>query len=72
MSINNFSDTIGNRTHGLPACRAVPEPTEPPLVEARKIAEILYEHSRTPMEYILNLFIFKGAYIFQKVLPITT
>jgi hypothetical protein len=24
------------------------------------------------MEYILNLFIFKGAYIFQKVLPITT
>jgi len=31
MSKKNFSDTIGNRTHDLPACNAVPQPTAPPL-----------------------------------------
>jgi hypothetical protein len=29
--MNNFSDTIGNRTRDLPACIAVPQPTAPPL-----------------------------------------
>jgi hypothetical protein len=32
MSMKNSSDTIGNRTHDLPACRAVPQPTAPPRV----------------------------------------
>jgi len=30
MSMKNSSDTIGNRTRDLPACRAVPHPTTPP------------------------------------------
>jgi len=30
MSMKNFSDTIGNRTHNLPACSSVPQPTAPP------------------------------------------
>ena len=28
--MKNSSDTIGNRTRDLPACSAVPQPTEPP------------------------------------------
>jgi hypothetical protein len=31
MSMKNSSDTIGNRTHDVPACSAVPQPTAPPL-----------------------------------------
>jgi len=30
MSIENFNETIGNRTRDLPACSAVPQPTAPP------------------------------------------
>ena len=28
--MKNSNDTIGNRTHDLPACSAVPQPTAPP------------------------------------------
>jgi len=28
--MKNSNDTIGNRTRKLPACSAVPQPTEPP------------------------------------------
>jgi hypothetical protein len=31
MSMKNFNDTTGNRTHELPACSAVPQPTAPSL-----------------------------------------
>jgi hypothetical protein len=30
MSMKNSNDTIGNRTHDLPACSAVYQPTAPP------------------------------------------
>ena len=30
--MKNSNDTIGNRTHGLPECSAVPQPTVPPRV----------------------------------------
>ena len=30
MLLKNSSDTIANRTHGLPDCSAVPQPTGPP------------------------------------------
>jgi hypothetical protein len=30
MSMKNSNDTIGNRTHDLPVCMAVPQPTAPP------------------------------------------
>ena len=30
MSMKNSNDTIGNRTHDLPSCSAVPQPTAPP------------------------------------------
>jgi hypothetical protein len=29
MSLKNSVETIGNRTHNLPACSAVPQPTAP-------------------------------------------
>jgi len=29
VSLKNSNDTIGNRTRGLPACSAVPQPTTP-------------------------------------------
>ena len=28
--MKNFNDIIGNRTHDLPTCSAVPQPTAPP------------------------------------------
>ena len=31
MSMKNSNDTIGNRTHDLPACRAVPQSTAKPV-----------------------------------------
>jgi len=31
MSMKNSNDTIGNRTHDLSACSAVPQPTAPLL-----------------------------------------
>ena len=30
MSMKNSNDVIGNRTHGLPTCSAVSQPTAPP------------------------------------------
>jgi len=30
MSMKNFNDAIGNRTHDLPVCSSVPQPTVPP------------------------------------------
>jgi hypothetical protein len=66
MSINNSNDTIGNRTRGLPACSAVSEPTAQTRVKACKIADILYEHSCTPVQYILNLIILK-EHIYSKI-----
>jgi hypothetical protein len=30
--MKNSSDTIGNRTRGLPTCSAVPQPTAPPRI----------------------------------------
>jgi hypothetical protein len=30
MSMKNSNDTIENRTHDLPDCNAVPQPTAPP------------------------------------------
>ena len=44
MSMKNSNDTIGIRTHDLPACSAVPELTTPPrnptynYVRVRKLA----------------------------------
>ena len=34
MSMKKSNDTIGNRTHDLPACSAVPQPTAPPRAPA--------------------------------------
>jgi hypothetical protein len=37
MSMKNSSDTIGNRTHDLPTCSAVPQPTAPPRGHRRYV-----------------------------------
>jgi hypothetical protein len=34
MSMKNSNDTIGNGTHDVPACSAVPQPTAPPCVQS--------------------------------------
>jgi hypothetical protein len=34
MSMKNSKDIIGNRTHDLPACSAVPQPIAPPRSSA--------------------------------------
>jgi len=33
MSVKNSNDTIGNRTHDLPACSAVPQLTASPQIQ---------------------------------------
>jgi hypothetical protein len=38
MSIKNTNETIGNRTHDLPACSAVPQPRAPPRGKTISIA----------------------------------
>ena len=38
--MNNFNDTIGNRTCDLPGCSAVPQPTAPPPSFARQMIGI--------------------------------
>jgi hypothetical protein len=38
MSIKNSSDTIGNRTQDLPACSAVPQPTEKYRYRRKRVA----------------------------------
>jgi len=58
MSIKISIDAIGNRTHDLPACSAVPQPTAPPRVSKNELR--LREISgpkREDVEYFLN-----GAY----------
>jgi len=35
MLMKNSNDTFGNRTHDLPACSAVPQPTAPPRAPPR-------------------------------------
>ena len=49
--MKNSNDTIGNRTHDLPACSAVPQPTAPPRTPFFKLTRdhIPYESSRPYM-----------------------
>jgi len=37
-------DTIGNRTHDLPACSAVPQPTVPPRTPYWVVNDVYYEN----------------------------
>ena len=46
----NYNDTIGNRTRGLPACSTMPQPTVPPRtptinVYCTKIVELFFSNS---------------------------
>jgi len=43
MSKKNYSDTIGNQTHDLPACSAVPQPTAPPRAPPSWVLRIKYQ-----------------------------
>jgi hypothetical protein len=42
----NFNDTIGNRTHDLPTCNAVPQPTALPRAPDRNQARPQLETSK--------------------------
>jgi len=57
MSMENSNDTIGNRTHTLPACSAVPQPTAPPgaLITKIKILKSLISVSSTSYVRYLKL-----------------
>ena len=39
--MRNPNNSIGNQTHDLPACRAVPQPTAPPCVPVQKHTNVL-------------------------------
>ena len=40
MSIKKSNDTIGNRTHDLLTCSAVPQPTVPPRAAAISVTKV--------------------------------
>jgi len=50
MSMKNSNDTIGNRTGGLPACSAVPQPNEPPRAGAEQVLCV----------FCVSFYLFKG------------
>jgi len=43
MSMKNFNDTIGNRTHDLAACSAVPQLTAPPRTQLHRGRRIIVQ-----------------------------
>ena len=43
-SIKNSYDTIANRTHGLPTCSAVPQPTAPPRGPTICVTDSIVSH----------------------------
>ena len=51
MSMKNSSDTIGNRTHDLPTCSAVPQPTAPP----RKILGRFAKLRKVTVSFVLSV-----------------
>ena len=55
MSMKNSNDTIGNRTHHLPACSAVPQPTAPPRAPNAKVLAVIFERNISKF----SLFFFK-------------
>jgi hypothetical protein len=58
MSIKNLNDTIGNRTHDLPTCSAVPQPTAPPCAPLKPctLQIICNTYSKTPLDQNLGSF----------------
>jgi hypothetical protein len=48
--MKNSKDTIGDRTSDLPACSAVPQPTEPPRAGAEEVLNVFY----------VSFYLFKG------------
>ena len=64
MSMKNSSDTIGNRTRDLPACRAVPQPTAPPRAPTDFITPtILDERFRLCNKIMLMVFRFSRHFL---------
>ena len=47
MSMKNSSDTIGNRTRDLPACRTVPQPTENTRTEGKVLQKRSPLHNKS-------------------------
>jgi len=47
MSMKNSNDAIGNRTHNLPTCSAVPQPTALPRAPSLSGTDVNYEWSST-------------------------
>ena len=43
MSLKNSNDAIGNQTHDLPACSAVPQATAPPGNPKNRKREIKFQ-----------------------------
>jgi hypothetical protein len=40
--MKNPNDPIGNRTHNLPACSAVPQPTAPPSTVVKNVEKLYF------------------------------
>ena len=74
MSMKNSSDTIGSRTHDLPVCRAVPQPTAPPRASTLLLCfilsylrEVLLNPLNTELNSICYLLALLGAHHFLQV-----
>jgi hypothetical protein len=61
MSMKNSIGTIGNRTHELPVCSAVPQPTAPPHTpETYSISNVNLRHMFATTEEHYNKVTFKN------------
>ena len=61
--MKNSSDTIGNRTRDLPACRAVSQPTAPPRT-SKVLGGTLNKYSLSYLIFIRNF-----VFFFSKRVP---
>ena len=68
MSMKNCYDTIGNRTHDLPACSAVPQPTVPPCTPPGKRATEIQKMLKTTYvkETVTHILVFKWFKWFKR------
>ena len=82
MLIKNSNDTIGNRTHDLPTCSAVPQPTAlrrtPPLPRLNrnwkvsvKLSTILFNGNNTELDIVRGVMMkasMLACYVFVDIL----
>jgi hypothetical protein len=64
MSMKNSNDIIGNRTHDLPACSSLPQPTGPPCAPDDISRDPIFEEPKTRM--VNNIWVVRGRGVVEE------